>query len=406
MKSMKATTLAFVRRAAVNAVCVGCLVANAAGQGFTSGSTGSYGPLNVTSNTVLDLPPDGIFNCTTIDIANGVTLSFRRNSLNTPVYLLATSNVTVQGIIDVSGKAAVGVTPGDGGPGGFDGGLPGLAGTPPGAGYGPGGGKSGGSNPHCGGSPGEAGAGLYSVNATPYYTNNGAVYGSPLLVPLVGGSGGGGGSGAPGISGGGGGGAVLIASSTQIVISGTVKANGGEGLVVFGGFPCQQFFRLGPGSGGAVRIVAPVVNGSGNLSATGPVGNSGRIRVETLDRLAAQALYANSQPTPSLGAHMTVFLPVAPRLDIVDVAGTSIPPGTSIPVRIQLPYGTNAVQNVTVQAKDFNGDVPIDIVLTPDSGDPVRYALVISNRVTNPAIGVASVLFPSNTVVTVNAWTR
>src|SRR5260221_13612653 len=72
---------------------------SALAQPFSSGSDGSYGPLNVTSNTVLDLPPDGKFLCTTITIANGTTLSFRRNALNTPVYLLATSNVVISGTI-------------------------------------------------------------------------------------------------------------------------------------------------------------------------------------------------------------------------------------------------------------------------------------------------------------------
>jgi hypothetical protein len=38
-------------------------------QPFNSGSDGSYGPLNVTSNTTLQLPPDGIFKCTTITVA-------------------------------------------------------------------------------------------------------------------------------------------------------------------------------------------------------------------------------------------------------------------------------------------------------------------------------------------------
>src|SRR5687767_12509190 len=54
-------------------------------QGFTSGSDGSYGPMNITSNTVLQLPPDGIFRCTTINVGAGFTLRFLRNPLNTPV---------------------------------------------------------------------------------------------------------------------------------------------------------------------------------------------------------------------------------------------------------------------------------------------------------------------------------
>ena len=75
---------------------------------FNSGSDGSDGALNITNNTTLALPPDGIFRFTTIDIAQGVTLSFTRNALNTPVYLLANSNVNVRGVISVSGRSHTG----------------------------------------------------------------------------------------------------------------------------------------------------------------------------------------------------------------------------------------------------------------------------------------------------------
>ena len=59
-------------------------------QTFSSGSDGSYGPMIITNNTTLDMPADGIFHCTTITIASTFNLSFKRNLLNTPVFLLAT----------------------------------------------------------------------------------------------------------------------------------------------------------------------------------------------------------------------------------------------------------------------------------------------------------------------------
>src|SRR5262249_23244796 len=160
------------------------------GQAFNSGSDGSYGPLLVTSNTVLDLPTNGIFNCTTITVQNGATLSFRRNPLNTPVYLLATSNVVISGTIDVSGNnSGVGFS-GQGGPGGFDGGMPEvLGGEGPGDGLGPGGGRGGVNNF---GFPNAAGGGGFGTRGMGISTNNGATYGNSLLVPLIGGSGGGG----------------------------------------------------------------------------------------------------------------------------------------------------------------------------------------------------------------------
>lgn len=49
---------------------------------FDSGSNGSYGTLNITENTTLDLPPDGVFHCTTINVNSGRTLRFNRNPLD------------------------------------------------------------------------------------------------------------------------------------------------------------------------------------------------------------------------------------------------------------------------------------------------------------------------------------
>src|SRR5881396_1143744 len=114
---------------------------------FSSGSTGADGALNVTSNTTLDLPPDGIFNFTTITVDSGATLRFNRNPLNTPVYLLAKGDVVIDGTIDVSGgnrsdypASPSGASPGMGGPGGFDGGFAESQGIYAGDGQGPGGG--------------------------------------------------------------------------------------------------------------------------------------------------------------------------------------------------------------------------------------------------------------------------
>ena len=73
-----------------------------------------------------------------------------------------------------------------------------------------------------------------------------SVYGNPYLRPLVGGSGGGGGgsdANAWGGNGGGGGGAILVASSRDMLITGSIQANGGSGFYPNG-------FSGGSGSGG------------------------------------------------------------------------------------------------------------------------------------------------------------
>lgn len=385
MKTMRKLITIFVISLAVTGVAVA--------QPFDAGSTGADGPLNVTANTTLTLPPSGIFNFTTINIASGATLTFNRNALNTPVYLLATSNVTISGTIDVSGGSGNGTAPGRGGPGGFDGGYPGLdANTPPGAGFGPGGGPPG---AQCCFS-GSAGAGGYAtIGGASQTTNKSATYGSPLLIPLVGGSGGGGQSSSTIWGGGGGGGAILIGSSTRIDVIGTIRANGGANCILGSG---------NGGSGGAIRLVAPLVTGGGSVQALGVCnGGDGRIRIDTTSR---RSITFSSSPGASIGANLVVFPTPLPRLDIVDAAGTAILEGTNGPVTIQLPFGSSSNRTVTVQARDFNAVVPISVVLTPDSGRPSVYLSTIDNQASNPAQTVVDVTVPVNTVVSVNAWTR
>ena len=67
--------------------------------GFDSGSTGADGALNPTVNTQLQLPPSGIFNFTSVNIPSGVTVTFQKNTTNTPVTILASSNVTIVGAL-------------------------------------------------------------------------------------------------------------------------------------------------------------------------------------------------------------------------------------------------------------------------------------------------------------------
>ena len=81
--------------------------------------------------------------------------------------------------------------------------------------------------------------------------------------------------------GGAGGGAVLIASSTRIIVNGTINANGGSP-----GSPNCVF--AGGGSGGAIRLVSNSISGTGTLTAVGGTadtngangGTSGRVRLE------------------------------------------------------------------------------------------------------------------------------
>lgn len=268
-------------------------------------SDGSDGAFNPTGSVTLDLPEDGIFNFTTINIPSNVTVKFRKNSLDTPVYLLATGAVNISGVIDIS---AGGVSLADlsgtlgyirpattsaGGPGGGLGGLAGFGDSSctgvncrnatAGTGLSPG---LPGPTPTsvwpkvlgiAGGAGGMATPGLA---ATRYGTG---VAGSPAVpypVPLTGGSGGGGGSGwqffgvqLSGGNGGGGGGALLIDTPDAISISGSLLAlgaNGGWSFANSGGYGGPG----GGGSGGNIALIGDSVTLSAStlVEATGGFG--------------------------------------------------------------------------------------------------------------------------------------
>src|SRR6266545_4686386 len=108
----------------------------ASGQTFSSGSTGAdgaYAPSCApTPCTVTEaLPPSGIYNYTTVTIPSGVTVRYTRNAANTPVTLLATGDVQIDGTLSVDGSQGAPASTsggpsvslgGVGGPGGFNGG--------------------------------------------------------------------------------------------------------------------------------------------------------------------------------------------------------------------------------------------------------------------------------------------
>ncbi len=381
------------------------LIGEGVGGRFDNRSTGVLGEVVIDENKSIELPLDGILHFKSLKVLPDKTLSFTRNAHNTPVYILSQGDVSIEGVINISGSRAPENTPtgGLGGPGGFDGGKPGFGEVPPGAGYGPGGGKGGNTDSH---SKGGAGSGSYST-VSPAWSNpnKGAIYGSKLLIPMIGGSGGGGAAGTPGKGGGGGGGAVLVSSNTRILISGKIFSNGGAANGAGGNV----------GSGGAVRLVAPQVAGTGeiNVNTQNDWAGHGRIRVDTLDR---SQLRLNFQPLDSLsvGANMFVFPPLVPKLDVIEVAGNVIQPGSG-PVTLQLPFGSDPNLTVKIKATGWNRIVPIQVVLTPDSGAPTVFKAQIDNRLLadgsvrivgfpNSSTVSVPVVFPVNTLVTIHCW--
>lgn len=348
---------------------------------FVSGSDGHLGPLNVSGEVTIDLPPDGVCHYTTITVNGGGRLRFNRNELNTPVWLLATGDVVVDGTIDVSGQAAAGPAPGQGGPGGFDGGEGGYGGT----GFGGTGRAASGQGPG-GGAPNSFG--LYS-------------YGNALLTPLIGGSGGGGIDGSPGGGGGGGGGAILIASTTRI------RLGGGDPNIMANG--------AGAGSGGAIRLVAPLVTGPGSMTARGGFfgdfsrkGGPGRLRIDCLNLFAARSVRGGGglvEASSSVGSQMFVFPPMTNRLDIIEAAGRSIPEGTTNRVSIILGAETSSSNWVVIQARGFTNDVPIRLAVTPSDRAATFYDVVLA-MTNNPAVIAVPVELAADSTNRIHVWTR
>jgi hypothetical protein len=199
---------------------------------------------------------------------------------------------------------------------------------------------------------------------------------------LIGGSGGGGINANPGAGGGGGGGGILLASSTRITVTGRVLS---QGVVSPNG---------SSGSGGAIRFVAPVVAGTGELN-VGRVGNPGasrgRIRIDALDRSGASF---NFQPATAvtMGVTMIAIPSPLPRLDLIDVAGTPVAEGAPMPVTVTLPFGSDPNRIV--------------ILLTPEHGAATTVQASIDNRAVNPAQTTVNVTFGTNAPTAVHVFTR
>lgn len=390
-------------------------------QTFSSGSTGADGPFNpptsVPAGTTVNgstytvpLAATGIYNFTTITVPSGVTVTFVRNASNSPVILLATGNVTIAGIIDVSGAPGSSFQPGRGGPGGFDGGVggDGLTTNLGGAGLGPGGGSGGTGNGVGGGHAGYGSAG--SGGCLPSGATNGPTYGSSLLRPVVGGSGGGGASGYLGSGygggGGGGGGAIQFASSTLITLTGTIRANGGSG--VYG----AQGNSGGSGSGGAIRLTAPTITvTNGTLSAQGgsapcsAFAGVGRIRLEG----STLTYSGTSNPLAMTGLPQPFFPGTgAPALVISAIGGMAVPAnpfGSALkPPDVVLPMGTANPVAVDLSASNVSVGTTVQVSATPQNGVPTAGSCTLAGTLaSSTCIATFNISLTQTNVITATA---
>lgn len=406
---MNPSRIRLARPCAIAALLAVCGAASA--QTFSSGSTGADGaflascaptPCTVTPA----VPANGVYNYTTYAVPAGVTVRYNRNAANSPITILATGNVEIDGTVDVSGGAGlpgqatgtVSIAGGAGGPGGFNGGFGGVRSGPrPSRGFGPGGGT------------------VDNAQGNPTSGAYGAPPGFVTLIPLFGGSGGGGGtdnsSVALGPSGGGGGGAILIGSSTLIRVSGSVNANGGN----FAGGSTSG------GSGGAIRMVAPLITGSGSIVANGGVAggaagvNPGRIRLEAFDL----GFTGSASPTPSQSTVVGPLTPVStpalanlPTLAIVSVAAVAAPasPGGSFAAAdVSLNAGTVNPVSVVVAATNtpISSDTSIQVRVMRRSshevGDSVLFGSSLQGSFAS-STATFSVTLPAGEIALLQAW--
>ena len=305
-----------------------------------SGSNGSDGAFNPTASVVIDMAdhPDGIYQYTSVNIPAGVTVSFLPNANNKPVVWLVQGSCTIGngGYVHVNGVGN------NGGPGGFRGGLGG--GYPGADGQGPGAGKGASSTELAGGNASFGTVGQKSISQV----IAGALYGNAFLIPLIGGSGGGGGGTSVG---GGGGGAILIAAYNEIIVNGSLTAYGADSSNNAGG--------PGAGSGGAIRLMATTIRGSGEIYVTGGFDHyfacnnragEGRLRFDMYNN----SFNGNLSNAVFTQGFQPIIIPAAGQgiqLSIASVGGVAAPVS---------PSGVLANPDVIVSAQQVN---PIPVVV-------------------------------------------
>ena len=166
----------------------------------------------------------------------------------------------------------------------------------------------------------------------------------------------------------------MIAASGIINLAGKVLSNGGSSGSHAGYVDSRG--GGGGGSGGAIRIIASVLNGNGQINAIGGGGwgylgsgggSVGRIRIEAESNFLATISSPVSINTNTPGS---IFVPNQPALAIASVAGITL----------------GGASTVTVPAAKVN---PVDVVVT-SSGVPVGTAVALSVKPDNDAAIIAT----------------
>ncbi len=299
-----------------------------------------------------------VFKYSSVNISPGATVTFSNHPSRAPVVWLVSSNVTIDGVVNLDGAyGVISVNRLETAPGGFRGGDR----DPSSAGYGPGGGNQ---------DYGQFGSGQLRS------------YGNAQIVPLIGGSGGAART-FPTDAGGGGGGAILVAASGTITVNqGRISARGGPGAG-----------NGNSGSGGAIRLIANQVLGSGSVDAIG--ANSGRIRIEANSAsgsLQATPITQAVSPTP------VVLWPEinSPTVRVVSVSGQVAPLDPRVvlennPADVNI-ANTNST-TVILETKNFPTNGTVNIFVKPRNAAQTTYQATWVSGTTNTATWQVQHLF-------------
>lgn len=335
-----------------------------------------------------------VFKYSSINIPAGVVVTFKNHPSRAPVVWLVSGDVVIEGNVSLNGENRGALTPSESGPGGFRGGVGNRGAlTLSGAGFGPGG----------GGIAFRGGPGLYQTGGTTIGESQGFLYGNSQILPLIGGSGAGGfrgnGYGGSAPSGGAGGGAILIASSGRIIIQGVITADSEYGP------DTGSNYRMAGGSGGAVRLLAERIEGSGSISARSlndfnDIGGYGRIRIETKDYAAKLKLLPYTVSTlpdappliwPRAGSAETRILSVAGRKVPIDPRASLEANGADVSLQDDQPV------DIVVETKNMDIDTTVvNIRITPLHGSAQMVIAKFTSGTKSQATWIATTKLPIN----------
>jgi hypothetical protein len=298
-----------------------------------------------------------VYRYSKVSIQNGAVLSFELHPSRAPVVWLVKGDVIIPyGQINLNGWNSGGRMRALGGPGGFRAGTLWGSAADGSAGMGPGGGDKAYLGSVAGyGTPGVLAYGNDQVRF------GGVSYGSPTLLPLLGGSGAGGGNWDPGS----GGGAILIAAQGVVTVGwdGSIVADGGERA-----------------SGGGIRIIAESINGGGIIRAEGRSGGAqGRIRLEA----RSSGPLRISPPGPVVSPLPIRLWPDerAPQVRIASVGGTVAPPeprGEDVGIPDGFLASPSGLTTVTLVAKNVRPTAYVVVRGVPALGNDIN---AVANKV-------------------------